>query len=185
MANSPPKADRFTTLPILVAVALSGAVIAFGYTALNFEQFAGLWILSSVFSIAAFLGGLMLLGVRLMRARWRSAFSIGFALALLLGCFLARFELYFQIDRMRFQVFKDHYVGLLNPSSGQPTALRWGLWVYFLTGPIYRMLIHDPSDDIRSEKIRALLETKIENFSFCELSTRRLDGHFYSVVAAC
>ena len=185
MASSPRKADRFAALPILVAVTLSGAVITLGYTALNFERFDGLWILSSVFSVVVFLGGLMLLGICLTRARWRSAVSVAFALALLLGCFLARSELYFQIDRMRFQMFKEHYVGLLTPSTGEPTAFRWGRWVYFATGPIYRMLIHDPSDNIQSEKITALLAAEIENFSACDLSTRRLEGHFYSVVAAC
>ncbi|MEA2877102.1 MAG: hypothetical protein QOF14_2298 [Hyphomicrobiales bacterium] len=182
-------ADRFSAFPLLFALVLAGLSLGLGYSTFNFEQFDGLWLLTSLLIVLVFFVGLVLLVIRLARRQWRRGASVALALALIVAYGFAGQELFFQIDQVRFQVFKDHYVGVLTsgtqPSAGEPTAFRWGFWAHFTTGPIYRMLIHDPADDIQSVKIKALLETKIENFSFCHLSTRRLEGRFYSVVAAC
>src|ERR1044071_8727019 len=161
--------DKFTIVPILVAIVLIGLSLAFGYSALNFERFDGLWLLSLLLSCMAFLGGLVLLVVRLVRRQWRASTSLALALALLVGCFLARFELYFQIDRIRFQMFKEYYVGALTDgdvsSILEPRAMRWGLWVYFMTGPIYRELMYDPADKlaepngVEDARIQKLLES--------------------------
>jgi hypothetical protein len=187
--------DRLTGYPFFVAIVLAALLLTFGYTALNFEQFDGLFLLTLAFSLLIFVVGLVLLAICLVRARWRSSISLVVALVLLAGCVTARFELYFQVDRIRFQVFKDYYVHALrsgdSASAGEPTAFRWGLWVHFTTGPIYRLLIRDPSDDVarpagmQSAAIQRVLEKQIENVPSCTFSTRWIAEHFYSVVAAC
>jgi hypothetical protein len=187
--------DRLTGYPLFVAIVLAALLLTFGYTALNFERLDWLFLLTFAFSLLVFVVGLVLLAICLVRARWRSSISLVVALVLLAGCVMARFELYFQIDRIRFQVFKDYYVRVLasgdSASAGKPTAFRWGLWVHFTTGPIYRLLIHDPSDDVarpggmRSAGIQRVLEKQIEDLPSCAFSTRRISEHFYSVVAAC
>ena len=69
--------------------------------------------------------------------------------------------------------------------------MRWGLWVYFMTGPIYRELIFDPSDKlaepngVEDARIQRLLETRIEIFRECKTSARPIEGHFYLVIAGC
>ena len=187
--------DRLTEYPLLVAMVLAALLLTFGYTALNFEQLDWLFLLTFAFSLLVFVIGLVLLAICLVRARWRSSISLVVAIVLLAGCVIARFELYFQIDRIRFQVFKDYYTRVLAPddsnSARELTAFRWGLWVHFTTGPIYRLLIHDLSDDVarpggmQSAGIQRVLEKQIENLPSCTFSTRRIAEHIYSVVAAC
>jgi len=174
---------------------LAALLLTFGYTALNFEQLDWLFLLTFAFSLLVFVIGLVLLAICLVRARWRSSISLVVALVLLAGCVTARFELYFQIDRIRFQVFKAYYIRVLtsgdSASAGEPTAFRWGLWAHFTTGPIYRLLIRDPSDNVarpagmQSAGIQRVLEKHIENLPSCTFSTRWIAEHVYSVVAAC
>src|SRR5262245_27627721 len=165
--------DRFTALPIVIALLVVGLFFWLGYTSINFQSNEGLEILVLAIALGVVAADAVILVLRLARRRWRAATSITIALILLIGCWLAKSEIYFQIDRMRFAMFRDHYVTALktrDPADVQsPKAIRWGFWGHFLSGEFYRRLVYDETDEIatvdlsRPGRARDAVQDTVEN----------------------
>ena len=189
-------ADRFTALPIVTALALISLFIGLSYAFINFDfgnRIALLFI--ALASFAVFVLDLVLLGTYAIRRNWRRLVSVLIALVLFIGCFYFRPAISFRIDRIRFELFKDYYVRALTPPPD--SAGSWHLsavhWAHFLSGTFYRQLVYDETDSIaipddpRSAKLRTEIYETIHGIapSSCQLSARRLEGHFYIVDVDC
>ena len=191
--------DRFFTLPLVTAAALIALFIGQSYAITNFDQGNLLLLLfTALASFAAFVLGLVLLGIYAVRRSWRRLVSVTIALVLFIGCFYSRPAISFGIDRIRFELFRDYYVRVLTPppdsvGSWHLRALHWGSWAHFLSGIYYRQLVYDETDsimipdDARSAKLRTEIYETIHGISpsSCRLSARRVNGHIYVVDVDC
>jgi hypothetical protein len=192
-----PSRDRFTAGPILIALALSGLFFFSAYASNNFERYGAIGLFALFFAFVTAVANLVLLTVRLVRRRWRASVSVAAALGILVVCSLTRYEILFEMDRVRFQVFRSHYVSVLTggadlASAKGPKILNWGFWGYFLSGEIYRKLVYDETDEImtldglRSARIQQAIQSTMENsLSDCKTSVRGIEHHFYLVDIAC
>jgi hypothetical protein len=123
-----PSTDRFTAKPILIALVLAGLFFFSAYASNNFDRYGSIGFFALLFAFVAAVANLVLMVIRLGRRRWRASISVATALGILVVCFLARGEILFGIDCIRFQLFRSHYVSALMDGA-EPRALK-GLGFY-------------------------------------------------------
>src|SRR5215211_2990196 len=174
--------DRFTAWPVVIALLVVALFFWSEYASINFDGRGTFPTLLISFSV--FVADVALLAVRLARWHWRASASVAIALILLVGCFAFRFEIFSEMDRTRFQLFRNDYVSALKVAddpADRPKVIDWGFWGHFLSGAFYRELVYDESDEIdtaaglRSERVQQALQPKIQYpLSACKISTRRI-----------
>jgi hypothetical protein len=161
MDVKPVAGDRFTVFPVAIALLLIGVWFASTYASNNFERFGDWSFFALLAAFVAAVGCLVVCFARLARKQWRRSISHAVALALLVGCFVARHEIFHQIDHLRFRVFRAHYVDNLvdarDAAGTRPVrALQWGWWAHFLSGEYHRILVYDETDQIGAETLPCL-----------------------------
>jgi hypothetical protein len=188
--------DRFTTLPAVTAAALIALFIGERYAITNFDYGNGIaLLLTALASIAVFVLDLVLLGNYAVGRCWRRLVSVTIALVLFICCFYSLPAISFGLDRIRFELFRDYYVRALTPppDSAGSWHLRALHWAPLLSGTFYRQLVYDETDSIMipddpgSAKLRAEIYETFHGISpsSCQLSARRVEGHFYIVDVDC
>lgn len=196
MDAKPVARDRFTVFPAAAALLLVGIYFASKYASNHFGRFGDWAIFALLAGFVVAVGSLAICLVRLARRQLRKSVSYAIAIALIVGSFVARHEIFQQIDHLRFRAFHTYYVDkLVSPRDADGVrpvkALLWGFWGYFLSGEYYRILVYDEADEIGDSATlplraqHALGQMSRVSVGSCRIGVRRIDGHFYLVEAAC